>query len=136
MKITVETIVKSDLERTWAAWNTPEDINHWNAASKDWHTTRSSVDLRAGGKFCYRMESKDGSMGFDFEGTYLNIIENKLIEYSLEDGRSVSIEFEEVEGGIKVIETFEAEGENEAELQRQGWQSILNNFAKHVASKA
>lgn len=136
MKITVETIVKSDLERTWAAWNSPEDINHWNAASEDWHTTRSSVDLRAGGKFCYRMESKDGGRGFDFEGTYLNIIEYKLIEYSLADGRSVSIEFEEVEGGIKVIETFEAEGENEAELQRQGWQSILHNFAKHVESKA
>jgi uncharacterized protein YndB with AHSA1/START domain len=136
MKITVETVVKADIDSTWAAWNSSDDINKWNAASDDWHTTKSSVDLRAGGKFCYRMEAKDGSMGFDFEGTYSNIIENKLIEYILGDDRHVSIEFKEVEDGIKVTETFEVEGEHDAELQRQGWQSILNNFAKHVESKA
>ncbi|RJG11003.1 ATPase [Pseudomonas cavernicola] len=136
MKITVETVVKSDIDSTWAAWNSPEDINSWNAASDDWHTTKSSVDLRVGGKFCYRMEAKDGSMGFDFEGAYSNIIDNKLIEYTLGDDRHVSIDFKEVEDGVKVTETFEAEDENNTELQRQGWQSILNNFANHVESKA
>ncbi len=136
MKITVETVVKSDIDSTWAAWNDPEDINNWNAASDDWHTTNSSIDLQPGGKFCYRMEARDGSMGFDFEGTYSNIIENKLIEYILNDGRHVSIEFKEVEDGVKVTETFEAEGGLEAELQRQGWQSILNNFARYVESKS
>lgn len=136
MKITVETVVKSDIDSTWAAWNSPEDINNWNAASDDWHTTKSNVDLRAGGKFCHRMEAKDGSMGFDFEGTYSNIIDNELIEYTLGDDRHVSVEFKEVEDGVKVTETFEAEGEHDAELQRQGWQSILNNFAKYVESKS
>lgn len=136
MKITVETVVKSDIDSTWTAWNSPEDINSWNAASDDWHTTKSSVNLRVGGKFCCRMEAKDGSMGFDFEGAYSNIIDNKLIEYILGDDRQVSVEFKEVEDGVKVTETFEAEDENDTELQRQGWQSILNNFAKHVESKA
>ncbi len=135
MKIRVESIVKADIDATWNAWNSPADINQWNAASDDWHTTNSDVDLTVGGKFCYRMEAKDGSMGFDFDGTYTKIIENKLIEYELEDGRSVLITFEQVADGVKVIETFDVEDEHTAEQQRQGWQSILNRFKKHVEAK-
>jgi uncharacterized protein YndB with AHSA1/START domain len=135
MKISIETVVKSDLDTVWLVWNNPEEIKQWNAASEDWHTTESAVDLREGGTFSSRMEAKDGSIGFDFSGTFSKVIENQLIEYSMADGRSVVIEFSLVENGVKVEETFEAESQNEAEQQRQGWQSILNNFAKHVESK-
>ncbi len=135
MKITIETIVKADLETVWFAWNNPADIKQWNAASDDWHTTESTVDLREGGMFSSRMEAKDGSMGFDFSGTYTKIIEKQLIEYSLGDGRSVTVQFSSAENGVKVVETFEAESQNDPEMQRQGWQSILNNFALYVESK-
>jgi len=135
MKISIETVVKSDLDTVWLVWNNPEDIKQWNTASEDWHTTKSTVDLRDGGTFFSRMEAKDGSMGFDFCGTYSKILEKQLIEYSIGDGRTVVIKFSLVENGIKVEETFEAESQNQAEPQRQGWQSILNNFAKYVESK-
>ena len=135
MKISIETVVKSDLDTVWLVWNNPEEIKQWNTASEDWHTTESTVDLREGGTFFSRMEAKDGSMGFDFSGTFSKVIENQLIEYSMADGRSGVIEFSLVENGVKVEETFEAESQNKAEQQRQGWQSILNNFAKHVESK-
>ncbi len=135
MKIRIETVVKSDLDTVWLAWNNPEDIKQWNSASKDWHTTESNIDLREGGTFFSRMEAKDKSMGFDFSGTFSKVIENQLIEYAMADGRSVVIEFSLVGNGVKVEETFEAESQSEAEPQRQGWQSILNNFAKHVESK-
>ena len=104
----------------------------WNAVSNDWHTTKSSVDLRTGGNFSARMEAKDGSMGFDFEGTYTNVVDKKLIEYSMDDGRTVSVTFEEVDDGVKVTEVFDAESTHSIEMQRQGWQSILDNFKKYV----
>jgi uncharacterized protein YndB with AHSA1/START domain len=135
VKIKIETTVNSNIAAVWSAWITPEDINQWNFASDDWHNPRSENDLRVGGQFSYRMEAKDGSMGFDFEGTYTKVIENEFIEYILGDDRSVSIEFIPVKDGIKVVEIFDTEDENSAELQRQGWQSILDNFAKHVESK-
>jgi uncharacterized protein YndB with AHSA1/START domain len=135
MKISIETTIKSDLDTVWLAWNNPEDIKQWCAASDDWHTTDSTVDLQEGGTFFSRMEAKDGSMGFDFDGTFSKVIENQLIEYSMADGRSVVIEFSLVENGVKVEETFDAESQNPVEQQRQGWQNILNNFAKHVESK-
>ena len=135
MKISIETFVKSNIGKVWSAWTTPADINQWNAASDDWHNPRSSSDLRVGGKFCYRMEAKDGRMGFDFEGMYTKVIPEKVIEYVLGDNRAVSITFEPVNGGVKVVETFEAEDANSAEMQRQGWQSILNRFASYVESK-
>jgi uncharacterized protein YndB with AHSA1/START domain len=135
LKITIETLVKADLNTVWAAWNNPEDIKQWNAASDDWHTTESSVDLREGGKFSSRMEAKDGSAGFDFEGTYTRIVPQKIIEYRLEDGRDVKVEFKEGADGVLVRETFEAESENDPELQRRGWQAILDNFAGHVEAK-
>jgi uncharacterized protein YndB with AHSA1/START domain len=132
MRITVETLVNASLNTGWEAWNNPDDINQWNAASDDWHTTRSTVDLREGGKLSTRMEAKDGSAGFDFEGTYTRVVPQKLVEYRMTDGREVKVQFSEFEDGVRVTETFEAETENELELQRQGWQAILDNFARHV----
>lgn len=134
MRITVETDVKAPLARVWDAWSNPEDIQRWNAASPDWHTPRASVDLREGGRFSARMEAKDGSEGFDFEGTYTRIVPRKLIEYRMSDGRTCSVEFQEEGGKVRVRETFDAETENAPELQRQGWQAILDNFARHVES--
>ena len=132
MKITVQTAVKADLNRVWEAWNDPEDIKRWNSASEDWHTPRASVDLREGGKFSARMEARDGSEGFDFEGTYTRIVPRKLVEYRMSDGREVRVEFSEEAGRILVRETFDAESQNPPEMQREGWQAILDNFARHV----
>jgi len=136
MKITVETIVKAPLTTVWDTWNNPEDIKQWNTAQEDWHTPRSTVDLREGGKFSARMEAKDGSMGFDFEGTYTRVEPNKLIEYRMDDDRQVTIEFiEQTAGAVRVKETFDAETENTPELQRQGWQAILDNFGRYAEAK-
>ena len=132
MKITVETHVRAGIDSVWNSWNTPEDIMQWNAASDDWHTTSSTVDLREGGSFSYRMEAKDGSLGFDFSGVYQKVVENQLIEYDLDDGRAVSVEFIEESEGVKIVETFEAEAINSPDMQREGWQAILNNFARYV----
>jgi len=132
MRIKVEATVKSDLDTVWVSWTTPEDIRQWNAASDDWHTTESSVDLREGGSFSSRMEAKDGSMGFDFNGTYTRIVERSVIEYVLDDGRLVLVEFGERDDGTWVRETFDAESEMGVEQQRQGWQAILDNFAQYV----
>lgn len=132
MKITVETVINASLESVWHAWNNPDDIKQWNNASEDWHTTRSSVDLRKGGKFSARMEARDGSEGFDFTGTYIRIVPRELIEYQMEDGRVVEVEFSEVPEGVLVRETFDAETENDPEMQREGWQAILDNFTRHV----
>jgi len=135
MKIAIETCIQSNLGRTWKAWNSPEDIVCWNSASDDWHTTHAAVDLRTGGKFCSRMEAKDGSVGFDFEGTYTKVVENREIEYVMDDGRGVTIVFTETAGGVKIHQTFDAEDENSAELQRAGWQNILDNFARFVEGR-
>lgn len=132
MKISVEALINADINAVWCAWTTPENINQWNAASDDWHNPKSVNDLKVGGRFSYRMEAKDGSMGFDFEGTYMKIDENKIIEYKMDDDRSVSVSFRSENDGVRVIETFDAEDEHSAEQQRQGWQSILDNFARHV----
>lgn len=133
MKITVETVVNALIEKVWSAYTTPADIKHWNHASDDWHTTQSTVDLREGGAFSSRMEAKDGSFGFDFAGTYTKIVPRQLIEYSFGD-RIGSVEFVPGANGIAVRSTFDAESEHPVEMQRQGWQAILNNFAKHVES--
>lgn len=135
MKITVETTVQAPLEAVWQAWNNPEDIVQWNAASDDWHTTRATVDLREGGQFTSRMEAKDGSAGFDFAGTYTRIVPQERIEYVMDDGREVVIEFQAGADGVKVRESFDAENTNSAELQRMGWQAILDNFARHVTAQ-
>ena len=135
MKITVETVVDATPQAVWDAWNNPADIKQWNTAQDDWHTTRSSVDLREGGKFMSRMEAKDGSVGFDFEGTYTRVVPQQAVEYRMSDGREVQVEFSETPDGVRVRETFDAETENSPELQRAGWQAILDNFRRHVESK-
>ncbi len=134
MNISIKTVVKADMDKVWQAWNNPEDIKQWNAASDDWHTTHSTVDLREGGTFLSRMEAKDGSMGFDFTGTYTRIVPHQLIEYELTDGRKVTNKFTPVDDGVHVRVTFAAESETDPELQRQGWQAILDNFTEHVAA--
>jgi uncharacterized protein YndB with AHSA1/START domain len=135
MKITIETTVAAPIGKVWHDWNTPDDIIQWNAASDDWHTTDSAVDLRPGGIFSARMEAKDGSMGFDFAGTYTKVIEPELIEYAMADGRTVRVEFIASDKGVTVRETFDAESVNDAEMQRQGWQAILDNFAGYVEAR-
>jgi len=134
MKITVETIVDAPIGRVWQAYTTPEDIVQWNAASDDWHTTKSTVDLRVGGAFSSRMEAKDGSFGFDFAGTYTNVMANRLLEYSFGD-RTARVEFAETPSGVNVKVTFDAETTHSVEQQQAGWQSILNNFKRHVESR-
>lgn len=134
-KITVQTTINSSPEKVWSAWTTPEDVNQWNAASDDWHNPRSRNDLREGGRFSYRMEAKDGSMGFDFEGTYTRVLPGKLIEYVMDDERAVSVSFAAAADGVTVTESFDAENENSAEMQRQGWQAILDRFRAHVEGK-
>lgn len=131
MKISVETIVAAPIARVWQAYTTPEDIKKWNAASDDWHTTAATVDLREGGDFSSRMEAKDGSFGFDFAGTYTKIVAPKRIEYTFGD-RTAQIEFTEGPNGVQVRVTFDPEATNPVEMQKQGWQAILNNFARHV----
>lgn len=135
MKITVERLIKADIAAVWKAWNNPDDIVRWNAASEDWHTTKATVDLREGGKFSARMEARDGSVGFDFEGVYSRIIPEKSLAYRMEDGREVSVEFKPERDGILVTETFDSESENPPEMQRAGWQAILDSFARHVEAK-
>ena len=135
MKITVETRVTASPETVWHCWTTPGEIVQWNAASDDWHTTRAEVDLRVGGKFLSRMESRDGSMGFDFEGQYTRIVEPTLLEAVLGD-RMLLVEFISEPDGVTIRETFDGEDTHSEEAQRQGWQAILDNFARHVEARA
>lgn len=134
MKITVETLVNAPLSRVWNAWSNPDDIKQWNTAQDDWHTTHSTVDLREGGSFLSRMEARDGSVGFDFEGTYTRLVPERTIEYRMSDGREVEVQFVESADGVAIRSTFDAETENPPEVQRQGWQAILENFGRHVES--
>jgi len=131
MKISVETEVAAPIEEVWRAYTTPEDIKQWNSASEDWHTTAATVDLRVGGAFSSRMEAKDGSVGFDFAGTYTKIVEHELIEYAFGD-RTATVEFTDGPKGVRVRVTFDSETTHSVEQQRAGWQAILDNFARHV----
>jgi uncharacterized protein YndB with AHSA1/START domain len=132
MKITVETIVNAPIARVWEAWTTPADIVKWNFASPDWHCPSAHVDLRVGGVFGSRMEAKDGSFGFDFGATISALEPKSLLQYDLGDGRKVDVRFAQTASGVQVTESFDAEDENSAEMQRTGWQAILDNFRKHV----
>jgi len=135
MKITVETTIDAPVAKVWSAYTTPDDIVKWNAASADWHTTRSDVDLREGGSFSSRMEARDGSFGFDFAGVYTRIVLLELIEYSFGD-RVAEVMFVPGQHGVTVRVTFDAETQNPVDMQREGWQAILDNFARHVRAKA
>lgn len=131
MKISVSTTVQAPVAEVWLAYTTPADIVQWNAASADWHTTTATVDLREGGAFSSRMEAKDGSMGFDFAGTYTRIVPLQRIEYAFGD-RSAQVTFAEEAGGVRVEVSFDAETTHSPEQQREGWQAILENFRRHV----
>jgi uncharacterized protein YndB with AHSA1/START domain len=130
--ITVEATINTPLEKAWEFWTSPEHITQWNNAADSWHTPSAENDLRAGGKFVYRMEAKDGSFGFDFGGTYDMVKPHELIEYTLGDGRKVKIIFSGNGRETNIVETFEAETTNPVEMQRAGWQAILENFKKHA----
>jgi uncharacterized protein YndB with AHSA1/START domain len=130
-RINIEITAKAPLAEVWRAYSSPEDIKKWNSPSPDWHTPSSTVDLREGGAFSSRMEARDGSMGFDFAGTYTKVVENKLIEYAFGD-RTARVEFSEGKDGVTVKVGFDAENEHPVDFQRAGWQSILDSFKKHV----
>lgn len=132
MKITIGVTIEAPVNKVWSCWITPENIKQWNFASDDWICPQASNNLAVGQKFNYRMEARDGSMGFDFEGRYTAIKENELIEYEMDDNRKVQVVFTEKDGATELKETFETEEVHSAEMQKQGWQSILNNFKKHV----
>lgn len=134
-KITVEANIHATPEQVWQCWTLPEHITKWNQASDDWHTPYAENDLRVGGRFSSRMESKDGKFGFDFGGVYDVVEPPSRLDYTLGDGRVVHITMEPVDGGTHVIETFEAESENSIERQRQGWQAILDNFKRYVENR-
>jgi uncharacterized protein YndB with AHSA1/START domain len=133
-QITVECTVKAPVEKTWNYWTAPEHITKWNSASDDWHTPRAENDLREGGKFTARMEAKDGSMGFDFGGVYDEVKKHQRIAYTLGDDRRVIVDFSGSGNETRVVETFDAENTNSVEVQRTGWQAIMDNFKKYVES--
>ena len=130
--ITVETTVNAPVKKVWKFWTEPKHIQNWCAASEDWHAPHAENDVRVGGKFSTRMEAKDGSFGFDFGGVYEVVKENQQIEYTLGDSRKVKVLFSGKGNETKIVETFDAESVNPIEMQRNGWQAILNNFRKYT----
>lgn len=131
-KITIQTTINAPIEKVWRYYTEPKHVMQWNNASEDWHTPRAKNDLRVGGKFNYRMEAKDQSAGFDFEGTYHEVIKNEVIAYSMSDGREVKATFAKHGEKTNVIVTFDPENMNPIEMQRDGWQAILNNFKNYA----
>jgi uncharacterized protein YndB with AHSA1/START domain len=130
--ITVKTTINVPHEQVWEYWTERAHITHWNFATDEWYCPSAENDLRPGGAFSWRMEAKDGSMGFNFSGTYDEIEDHKIIKYTLDDGRKTQIVFSSMGDSTEIIETFEAERSNPIEVQRAGWQSILNNFKKYA----
>ena len=131
--ITVEADVHAPLEKVWEYYTSDEHVTKWNQASDDWHSPSASNDLRVGGTFSYRMESKDGSEGFDFNGIYEEVEQHSFMKYKMDDGRRVEVTFNTIDEHtthVKVV--FEMEDENPEEMQRAGWQAILDNFQKYA----
>ena len=133
-KITIESLISADVKKVWDYWSEPKHITNWNFASNDWHCPKAENDLRVGGKLKSRMETKNGSFGFDFEAVYDEIIQHKKVAFTMTDGRQAINIFENLGSKTKVTTTFDAENENPIEMQRKGWQTILNNFKKYVES--
>jgi uncharacterized protein YndB with AHSA1/START domain len=131
-QITVQNTVNAPVQKVWSYWTSPEHITKWNNASDDWHSPYAENDLRTGGKFLARMEAKTGSFGFDFAGVYDDVQPNKHIAYTMGDGRKVTVDFSETGDGTNIVETFEAEDTHSMDMQRDGWQSILDNFKKYT----
>lgn len=132
--ITIKTTVNASISKVWEFWTLPEHITKWGFASPDWHTPYAENDIKTGGKFKSTMAARDGSMSFDFEGEYTLVKPNEVIEYSMADARKVAIAFKETPSGVEIIESFDPEAENSEEMQRGGWQAILDNFKKYVES--
>jgi uncharacterized protein YndB with AHSA1/START domain len=132
--ITVQTTVNAPIEKAWKYWTDPKHVMQWNHASDDWHSPSGTNDLRDGGSFSFRMEAKDKSVGFDFGGTYTKVLAEKQLNYTMGDGRKVSVTFEEKGGKTVITETFDPETQNPPEFQKQGWQSIMDNYTKYTES--
>lgn len=135
-RIQVEKTVNVPISMVWEAWNSPDDITQWNAADPSWHCPASENDLRAGGHFKHRMEAKDGTAGFDFKGQYDSVEPMREITYTMEDGRQATTTFTPQNNSTHILTSFDAETENDPEFQKQGWQSILNNFARYAELKS
>ena len=131
-QITIETTIAAPVERVWQAYTTPDDITRWNFASEDWCCPSAEADVRVGGNFKTRMEARDGSFGFDFEGVYQEVEPGKTLAFEMPDGRKVRTTFEQAGDATVVKTVFDAETENSLEMQRDGWQAILDNFRRHV----
>lgn len=132
--ITIETRITNSIEKAWASWTQPQHITQWNHASEDWICPVATNDLKVGGRFSSRMEAKDGSVGFDFWGIHDELALNQVIKSTMGDGRKMEVRFIQEAGFVKIIETFEIEDVNSIELQRQGWQAILDNYKAHTES--
>lgn len=131
-RISVSGLIKTSAIKAFDAFTSPDSITQWNQASPDWHCPFANVDLRIGGQYLARMEAKDGSFGFDFEGKIEELDEPKLIAIRLGDGRLARTTFDEVAEGVKVTTSFDPENSNPVEMQREGWQAILDSFVRHV----
>jgi len=134
VKLTVQANIAADRKKVWDYYTNPKHITKWNFASDDWHCPKASNDLRVGGKYSATMEAKDGSFGFDFEAIYDEVIDQKTFTYTMGDGRKATADFDAVGNQTKLTVTFDAETENSEEMQKGGWQAILNNFKKYVES--
>lgn len=132
-QIRVSSIVKAPISKVWEKWTKPEHIVKWNSPSPEWHTPRAENDLKENGKFLFRMEARDGSMGFDFEGVYDIVNPLKQIAYTMGDGRKVNVTFTETPEGIEVVTVFDAENQNSLEVQQNGWQAISDSFANYAS---
>jgi uncharacterized protein YndB with AHSA1/START domain len=132
--ITIQTTIKAPITKVWEYYNEPEHIIKWAFASDEWEAPYSENDLKVGGRFKTTMAARDKSSSFDFTGKYTVVNDLRLVEYDIDDGRHVTVEFIEVQGGVKVLETFDPENIHPREKQKEGWQAILDNFKKHVES--
>ena len=134
-RVNIGAEISRPIEQVWSEFTNPESITQWNTAHPDWHTPRAEHDLQNGGRFNYRMEAKDGSMGFDFGGTYDDVQEGKRIAYTMDDGRQSQVDFEATETGTRMTQWFDPEGMNPPEMQQQGWQNILDSFKAWVETR-
>ena len=130
--ITIEATVKAPIDKVWKYWNEPRHITKWCQASPDWHAPKAENDLKVGGKFTTTMAAKDGSFSFDFGGTYTKVENNKAIDYTMDDGRKAKLTFSGNGNETKIVETFDPENENPIEIQKSGWQAILDSFKKYT----
>lgn len=134
--LTISTLVKAPMETVWRCYTQPEHMTQWNFANDDWCCPWAKAELTPGGRLVSRMEAKDGSMGFDFEAVYDEVAPGSHISYTLLDGRKVTTQFVADGEHIKVTTQFDSETENDPEMQRAGWQAILENFKKHTEQQA